>query len=52
MKWMWFAFIGTLFLAGCYQIDSGDELREVSVTNNPNLIPHKTGMGQFTALNP
>ncbi len=50
--------IGWVFLAlgclvtGCYQAHSGDELRTVPVTNNPNLVPGYDPMSRFTSVNP
>ncbi len=43
------ATLGTVLLSGCYQAHSDDNLREVPVTNNPNLIP-QGGSSQMTAF--
>lgn len=37
-------------LAGCYQIHSDDDLRDVPVTNNPNLVPATDPMSRFIAM--
>jgi hypothetical protein len=33
------AFLSGVFLTGCYQAHSDDDLRTVPVTNNPHIVP-------------
>ncbi len=40
-----------LGLSSCYQM-SDDDLRGVSVTNNPSIVPSHGSMSQFTAMHP
>ncbi len=41
-----------LGLSSCYQMSSDDDLRGVPVTNNPNVVPTRNVMSQFTAMQP
>lgn len=36
-------------LSGCYQAHSDDDLREVPVTNNPNIVPGASN-SKFTSF--
>jgi hypothetical protein len=35
--------VSFVFVSGCFQSDSDDDLRTIPVTNNPRLIPNHGG---------